>query len=83
MVALVVVSSALFTGTVIAAEPSKFVPLIALVVVSFAALPVVFWLRVGTSVAAIARNEGAPAEPLGPAKKYPWDVVVTPTPPSE
>ena len=40
-----------------------------LVVASEAAEPVVFWLSVGTSAAAMARNDGAPAEPLGAAKK--------------
>lgn len=40
MVAAFVVSSAEFTGTVIAADPSKFVPLIARAVVSVAAEPV-------------------------------------------
>lgn len=36
-------------------------------VVTVAALPVVFWFSVGMSVATIARNVGAPAEPLGAA----------------
>ena len=34
-----------------------------------AAVPVVFWFRVGMSAATIARNEGAAADPLGAAKK--------------
>lgn len=34
-----------------------------------AAVPVVFWFKVGTSAATIALNVGAPAEPLGAAKK--------------
>jgi hypothetical protein len=37
-------------------------------VVRVAALPVVFWLSVGTSAAAIVRNVGVPAVPLGAAR---------------
>ena len=37
--------------------------------VMLAAVPVVFWLSVGMSAATIARNVGAPAKPLGAAKK--------------
>jgi hypothetical protein len=33
--------------------------------VTFEAVPVVFWLSVGTSAAAIARNVGTPAVPFG------------------
>jgi hypothetical protein len=33
-----------------------------------AAVPVVFWFRVGTSAATIARKVGVPAEPLGAAR---------------
>ena len=46
-------------------------PVMAMVrpVVSVAAEPVVFWFSVGTSAATIARNVGAPATPLGAAKK--------------
>jgi hypothetical protein len=35
----------------------------------FAAVPVVFWFRVGRSAATIARKLGAPALPPGAAKK--------------
>lgn len=34
-----------------------------------AAVPVVFWFKVGTSAAAIARKVGAPALPFGAARK--------------
>ena len=34
-----------------------------------AAVPVVFWFRVGTSAATIARKPGAPAVPFGAARK--------------
>jgi hypothetical protein len=37
----------------------------ATVPVTLAAVPVVFWLSVGTSAATIARNVGVPAVPLG------------------
>ena len=37
--------------------------------VTLDAVPVVFWLSVGTSAATIARKVGAPAEPSGAAKK--------------
>jgi hypothetical protein len=37
--------------------------------VTFAAVPVVFWFKVGTSAATIARKVGTPAAPLGAAKK--------------
>lgn len=37
--------------------------------VTLLAVPVVFWFSVGTSAATIARKVGAPAEPLGAAKK--------------
>jgi hypothetical protein len=36
--------------------------------VTFPAVPVVFWLSVGTSAATIARNVGTPAEPFGAAR---------------
>ena len=36
--------------------------------VTLAAVPVVFWLRVGTSAATSERKVGVPAAPLGPAK---------------
>jgi hypothetical protein len=39
----------------------------ATVPVTFAAVPVVFWFRVGISAATIARNVGTPADPLGAA----------------
>lgn len=42
---------------------------IATVPVTLLAVPVVFWFRVGTSAATIARNVGTPAVPLGAAKK--------------
>ena len=42
---------------------------IATVPVTLLAVPVVFWFSVGTSAATIALNVGAPAEPLGAAKK--------------
>lgn len=41
---------------------------IATVPVTFEAVPVVFWFRVGTSAATNARNVGTPADPLGEAK---------------
>jgi hypothetical protein len=50
-------------------EPSKDVPLIVRAVVSVAALPVVFWLSVGTSADTIDRNEGVPELPLGELRK--------------
>ena len=37
------------------------------VAVMFAAVPVVFWFRVGTSAATIARKDGFPADPFGAA----------------
>ena len=40
----------------------------ATVPVTFEAVPVVFWLRVGMSAAASARNVGTPAAPLGAAR---------------
>ena len=46
--------------TVIAAEPSKLVPLIALAVVSVAAEPVVFWLSVGNVQLVKAPEAGVP-----------------------
>ena len=46
------------------ADPSKLEPPIVLVVVSVAADPVVFWLSVGMSPEAMARNAGAPAVPV-------------------
>ena len=36
--------------------------------VALVAVPVVFWFKVGISAAAIALNEGTPAEPFGAAK---------------
>jgi hypothetical protein len=42
---------------------------IATVPVTFEAVPVVFWFSVGMSAATIARNVGAPAVPLGAARK--------------
>jgi hypothetical protein len=39
------------------------------VAVMFAAVPVVLWFRVGTSAAAMARNDGTPLDPLGVAQK--------------
>jgi len=41
-------------------------------VVAVAALPVVFWFKVGTSVVAIVRNAGTPIPDAGPAKKVAW-----------
>jgi hypothetical protein len=46
--------------------PETLVAVVA--VVADPALPVVFWFRVGTSVAAIPRNVGVPADPLGAAR---------------
>lgn len=37
--------------------------------VMLAAVPVVFWFNVGISAATTARKVGAPAEPLGAARK--------------
>ena len=42
---------------------------IATVPVTLDAVPVVFWFKVGMSAATTALNVGAPAEPLGAAKK--------------
>ena len=64
------------TPGVIFAEPlndaddvlARFVWMV-LAVVNVAALPVVFWFRVGMSAATTARKVGTPAEPLGAAKK--------------
>ena len=41
----------------------------ATVPVTLAAVPVVFWFRVGISAATTARNVGTPEEPFGAAKK--------------
>ena len=41
-------------------------------VVAVAALPNVFWFKVGTSVVAIVRNAGTPIPDAGPAKKVAW-----------
>jgi hypothetical protein len=57
--------------TVMLAEPLKLTPLIVRAVcrvVAVAALPVVFWLSVGTSAATIALNVGTPAVPFGAAR---------------
>jgi hypothetical protein len=51
------------------ALPLKDAPFIVRAVVSVAALPVVFWFKVGTSAATIARQVGAPLPLVGPAKK--------------
>jgi hypothetical protein len=51
--------------------------------VTFAAVPVVFWLRVGISPETIARHDGAPLPLVGPAKKKFCDVDVRPVPPLE
>ena len=54
------------------AAPADVAPVppfaMATVPVTFEAVPVVFWLSVGTSAATIARNVGTPAEPFGAAR---------------
>ena len=60
----------------------------ATVPVTFEAVPVVFWLSVGTSAATMARKVGAPGAPLGAAKNVlaVWDAksdaVTASVPPS-
>jgi len=54
------------------AEPALFAPVppltTATIPVTFEAVPVVFWLSVGTSAATIVRNVGVPATPSGAAR---------------
>ena len=68
-------------ATTMFAVPLKDTPLMVRAVVRLAALPVVFWLRVGISPETIARHDGAPLPLVGPAKNKFCEVDVRPVPP--
>ena len=68
-----VVSATVIFAGVIAAEPSKFTPPIALVVVNVAALPVVLWFNVGNVQFVNVPLAGVPS--AGATKTIPEAIV--------